>query len=353
MIIDIVLVISQGRGGLEDVLTKVSNGLIKKRHKVRIFQAYQPIYKEWIETLQEIHFYGINNNLENDNVNDLSLGYKKCMNSMGSPDIIIAAHSPVVSLICQNAISDLYDKKPKIISWIHGEPEYYGGEEWLNYSNSHIAISTDIGKKIKNIVRDNGIVYYVGNPVDTKGLKSITKPKNKMRLLYIGRLENNQKRLDVLFNGLKDLKFDWELDIIGSGEHENQLKDLAKYLKIDKNINWIGWKEDPWSFIQESSALVITSDYEGFGLVMVEALSRGLTVISTDTSGAKDIIIEGINGWIFEKGNSKELANILKEIDTGKRKLPDSNTCKDSIKKFDTDVVVDNIENIILYTYNN
>lgn len=352
MLIDIVLVFAQGRGGLEDVLTKVSNELVKRGHRVRIFQTYKPTYGEWINTLPEIHFYGMYNNLSDETMYTSALGYKTCLDNMEKPDIIIATHAPSLSFICKAAIGHLEDKKPKIISWIHSMPEYFGGEELLNNSDAHLAISSYIGEKIKKYVGDLAPIYMIGNPVDDSNFKVINQEKEKLRLLYVGRISKHEKRLDVLFKALSLLDKDWDLRIIGSGSDEIELMQLAEKLNIDENIQWMGWRDNPWDSIDNITALVLSSDFEGFPMVVPEALGRGIAVIATDCSGITDLIENGKNGWIFERGNYKQLYEILKLVKDKKVELPNQQDCINSIQEFKIDKVVDKIESAIINTYN-
>ncbi|MFL8675402.1 MULTISPECIES: glycosyltransferase [unclassified Clostridioides] len=346
MIIDIVLAYANGRGGLEEVITSISNELINKGYRVRVFQAYEPKYIEWKNTIPEMYIYGINSNIEEDDEFSLALGYRRIIDTIGIPDIIIATHAPILSLISNIAVMHLGDSKPSIISWIHGAPEYYGGGENLNYSNAHLAISEHIEEKIKSYVK--GQVYYVGNPVDIDSFDIISSNKEKLELVYIGRLENNQKRIDILFKALSLLDKPWMMRIIGNGPDEKKLKNLSKDLNIDDCIEWYGWLDKPWDYIESVTALVLTSDEEGFGLVLVEALGRGIPVISSKCDGPKDIIKNGINGWLFDKNNYSELYSILNDLQQGRIKIPSKNVCINSVNKFKVKNVVDRFESIVL-----
>ncbi len=348
MVIDIVLVYAQGRGGLEDVITTVSNKLQERGHKVRVFQAYEPEYICWKDTIPEIYFYGLNKNINEDDIYSLSYGYKKLIDIIGIPDIIIATHAPVLSLICNLSIKHLTYNKPTIISWIHGKPEYYGMCELLKYSYAHLAISNDIGDRINNYIEDKSNIYYVGNPVNLENLKLIKQDNENLNLLYIGRLNNKDKRLDILFNALKLLDKSWHLKIIGSGVDEKNLKLLATDLDIYDNIEWCGWMDKPWESVNSATALVLTSDEEGFGLVLVEALGRGIPVISSDCEGPKDIIKEFENGWMFNKGDYHCLYNILFSIQHKKLSLPKGIECVKSVRKFNVECFIDNFESILL-----
>lgn len=348
MLIDIVLEYAEGKGGLEDVIATLSRELIKRGHRVRIFQAYKPIYTKWIESLDEIYFFSDKHRMEYDDEDTLAKRYKKMILEMGEADVILATHSPKLSYICYKAVEFLKNNRPKILSWLHGNPSYYGREHLLKYADAHLAISSQIGNDIKNYAKSDKPIYYISNPVNIEGFRKINIKKDKLKLVYVGRLSNKEKRLDVMFNALNLLDFEWDLNIIGCGKDEKKLKLLAKDLGIDKNIIWHGWKDDPWQILNSATSLVLTSDTEGFGLVMVEALGRGIPVISTDTSGARDIVIDGYNGWMFNRGDFKQLSKILIDLNY-KNKLINPENCINSVQKFSTESVIDKVENILEY----
>ena len=171
MIIDIVLYYGQGRGGLEDVIAKVSRGLKNKGHRVRVFQAYRPQYIEWEEKLDEIYYYGEEipwgSYLE-----QYGNGYKKLLESMDKPNIVIATHVPLQSYICHVAVNEGSEKKTPIISWIHGPIDFYGGRNFLQYSDAHLAIGENVMEDlVKTINREK--IFVVGNPVEVKNQKII------------------------------------------------------------------------------------------------------------------------------------------------------------------------------------
>lgn len=348
MLIDIVLAYAEGKGGLEDVITTFSKELIKRGHRVRVFQGYKPKYKEWLETIDEIYFFGDKDKFENDNKESLAKNYKNMILEMGEPDVILATHSPVLSYICYKGVEFLKDKRPKILSWIHGNPVYYGGEKYLKYADAHLAISSQIGNDISKCIKQDKPIYYISNPVKLNEMKKININSEMLELVYVGRLDNDQKRIDVMFKALSLVDCDWSLDIIGSGEDEGKLKLLAKDLGIYKNIKWHGWKEDPWNVLKSATALVLTSDEEGFGLVMVEALGRGIPVISTATDGAKDIVIDRYNGYMLNKGDYTQLSKLLNELNNKNINI-NQKDCIDSVQKFSVDSVIDMVENIINY----
>ena len=74
------------------------------------------------------------------------------------------------------------------------------------------------------------------------------------------------------------------------------------------------WVKDPIPFLKESNLFVLSSDYEGFGVVITEALSVGVNVVSTDCpSGPREILNNGEFGYLCEVGNPEDLAKSIKK----------------------------------------
>lgn len=343
MLIDIVLGHAEGKGGLEDVLTTVVNGLVSKGHRIRVLQTHAPKFEPWADTIPEIYYYGQEGKVEEETVSSMQTGYTNFLKSAELPDVIIATHAPILSYICRTAIARFKPETP-VVSWLHGPPAYFGGGNFLKYSDAHFAISSSIGRTIKDIAEEQPI-YLVNNPVDINQ-NEIIRP-NALKIIFIGRLNNKEKRLDLLLRALEGVEDKWSLTCIGDGPDKNKLHELADELHINKRIRWLGWKEAPWDEIDEASVLVLPSDIEGFGLVLVEALSRGVAVISTDCDGPMDIVKDGINGWIVPKGDINKLKNLLNAIQTGVVTLPNAQQCVNSVLEYEAERVVGKLNNIL------
>ncbi|PAF18065.1 glycosyltransferase [Terribacillus saccharophilus] len=343
MLIDIVLGYAEGKGGLEDVLTTVVNGLVSKGHRIRVLQTHAPKFESWADTIPEIYYYGQEGKVEEETVSSMQTGYTNFLKSAELPDVIIATHAPILSYICRTAIARFKPDTP-VVSWLHGPPAYFGGGQFLKYSDAHFAISSSIGRTIKDIAEEQPI-YLINNPIDIKQNK-IIRP-NVLKVIFIGRLSNREKRLDLLLRALVNVQGEWSLTCIGDGPDKNMLYNLADELHINKKITWLGWKESPWDEIDEASVLVLPSDVEGFGLVLVEALSRGVAVISTDCDGPMDIVKDGINGWIVPKGDFNKIKDILNAIQSGIIKLPDEQQCVNSVLEYEAERVLDKMNDIL------
>lgn len=136
------------------------------------------------------------------------------------------------------------------------------------------------------------------------------------RVIAVGRLDY-QKGFDRLLRIWQivmqhgDLR-DWRLDIFGQGEWREKLFQLAKDLGISNSVNINAPVNDIAKEYLNSSILVMTSNYEGFPMVMIEGMTMGLPVVSFDFKcGPKDIILNNHNGIIVSDGDEAMFANKL------------------------------------------
>ena len=92
------------------------------------------------------------------------------------------------------------------------------------------------------------------------------------------------------------------------------------------------------------TALLLTSRFEGFGLVLVEAISHGIPVISSDCeTGPRDIVVEGINGYLYKPGDLKEFVEKVNGLAMGKLKVADPDEMRKTVRKFQIDTVCESI----------
>jgi UDP-D-galactose:(glucosyl)LPS alpha-1,6-D-galactosyltransferase len=190
-------------------------------------------------------------------------------------------------------------------------------------------------------------LYLVYNPVETEHREPlVARPDEQAHFMYMGRLiYDGPKSVREFICALGGVSGNWVASIIGDGEDRERLLALAKELSIDDRITWAGWQDRPWESVEPVSALVLTSESEGFPTVLTEAMSRGVTCVSSDCQGVLDIMHDGINGWVYPVGNTGALTRILKEIVSGERQLPDAAVVRASVSRFASSCVVRSITN--------
>jgi len=126
-------------------------------------------------------------------------------------------------------------------------------------------------------------------PIENKYKDIFQKPT----VINIGRLmeQKGQSHLIRAFREVKNRVNDAQLVILGVGQLEQDLKQLTKDLKLENSVHFLGWQNNPFKFLIKSKVFVLSSLYEGFGNVLVEAMACGLPVVSVDCkAGPREIL---------------------------------------------------------------
>lgn len=187
-------------------------------------------------------------------------------------------------------------------------------------------------------VLPNGITMKNNNLIEYK----------KSNFIYIGRVDNYTKNLDILFNSLNKLKGEWLLTVIGTGIDSRKYNDFVEANNLSGKVVFKGWVDEPWNYVSEAAFLILPTINEGFGLVLIEAMNRGLPVIvNRQAEGPKDIVKEHINGLIFDSTNTLEKI-MQNEIDNSIGVNFNKDEVRKSIKDFDIDVVGQSFYNEII-----
>lgn len=169
---------------------------------------------------------------------------------------------------------------------------------------------------------------------------------NAKRVLAVGRLDY-QKGFDRLIEIWESIKCNpisagWRLDIFGQGEWWERLKSMIKKKGLSDSVTINVPTDCINKEYAESSLLVMTSHYEGFPMVMVEAMSAGLPVVTFDYKcGPKDIINNGINGVIVNDGDNKAFVNaVLALMDDSKRRKIMGQEARKVVSRYSEDRVM-------------
>ncbi|WCT08803.1 glycosyltransferase family 4 protein [Proteus mirabilis] len=131
--------------------------------------------------------------------------------------------------------------------------------------------------------------------------------------ISVGRL-TDQKGFDMLLRAWKkvlDERKDWTLKIIGSGSNEDFLKKLAEDLNINSHIIWVKHSDNIIEHYKSAALYIMSSRFEGLPMVLLEAASMGVPIVSFDCDTGPREIIKDNTGWLCEDGNIDALANTL------------------------------------------
>ena len=168
--------------------------------------------------------------------------------------------------------------------------------------------------------KDKKSILVRTSTISFKDIKSPKKlNKEKISLIFVGRLEKEKNPdLSVLITAkLKEKGYNVYLNLVGDGNLRRKIEKIVNDLKLNETTKIFGWireKNVLFEIIRNSDILVFTSKPgEGLGLVIVEAVSQGLPVIATRCGGPEEIIENGINGYLIEYTNEKEIIDRFAE----------------------------------------
>lgn len=177
-----------------------------------------------------------------------------------------------------------------------------------NHSDLYMILSPSFIEKFKRFTRISNLskLVVLTNPLTINTDNYIYSAKNKQKeIIYVGRIDYNQKRVNRIIDIWKELedKFpDWKLSIIGDGPYREKIEQQTKELNLSQ-VYFEGFKK-PEIYYKRASILLLTSEYEGFPLVLAECMSYGVVpVVYGSYSAVYDIIENNINGIIVQPQN--------------------------------------------------
>lgn len=268
--------------------------------------------------------------------------------------------------ISTKIISGLEVKKK--IAWIHTNMNEYnwykkyflGYKDELNaYRNYNkiICVSNTCKNSFLHLYGDEfkERVVTIYNPINyndiliksKEEISDIDIDEKQKYLCFIGRLEP-EKGIDRLINCIKELKnFNFTLLIIGDGSLKEVIVNKIRENKLENKIKLLGFKENPYKYMNISNIIVSPSFFEGFSLITAEALILNKVILATDSGGPTELLNNGDYGIVCE--NTEEgLLEGLKEILTNEDKyFHYQNVDKHIINEFEIKTVIKRIEEIL------
>lgn len=238
-------------------------------------------------------------------------------------DIIIGVHAPLAARLA-TLKKDL--PKAKLIGWLHNSYEALFGEDSHYYIGAkrkrHYIYQF---RKLDDVVllcHHDADCYYQYDPkfhptviYNPLTLKSGNPSQgNSKRFLTVGRFTPLHKGIDLLieaFHLFAQKNHDWMLDIIGEGKEEPKYRALINKYKLEDRITIHPFTNQIQDYYSNAQVYVLSSRWEGMPLVLVEAMSHGLPIVTSDLPVCREIL--GDFGLYFENGNIEDLAQRLEE----------------------------------------
>lgn len=251
---------------------------------------------------------------------------------------IVHSHTSLGGAIARIATFFFIKRKFKTIHTVHayGADEYTRQPWWLIFfiiekifdlvTDRYITPSkftANYGIKIKLFKREKvKIIYNSLNQPDNVSItggsiRSDLKIKNNdLMFLFCGRLEE-QKGLFVLLAAWKIFVVknkNCKLVIVGQGSQEQNLKSFVKTNHLNDSIVFTGWSNEVDKYYASANVFVMTSIWESFGLVFLDAMRHKLPIIASDTQGIPEVVKNGITGLLCPVNDPLEIVQNLNKL---------------------------------------
>lgn len=185
-----------------------------------------------------------------------------------------------------------------------------------NYSDALVVLSEYYVPEILKLLdlKSSDKITAISNPLPNRSDSHLCK-KNKI-VIWVGRMELEAKRPDriiKIWEKIGSISKDWKLYMVGDGTLKTCLEDYCWKRNIN-NVIFTG-RTNPIPFYKKANILCLTSTYEGFGIVLTEALQHNVIPIAFDSYGAiHDIIINEKTGFLIEPFNLQQYADCLSKM---------------------------------------
>lgn len=214
----------------------------------------------------------------------------------------------------------------------------------------YVAISEEVRKNIINLLKvSNKNTYLIYNGVNLDKFKLFKRNLEKipMNIIAIGRLTKakNYENLLTAFKYLLDKLNNNgsmlpKLNIVGDGELRETLIQLVSDLKIANYVEFYGSRNDIPNLLAKSDIYVMSSEWEGLSISLIEAVASGIPIVATDAGSNYEIIENEINGLLVPIKQPVLLANaIYRLLEDPRLRTVLSNNCSSKINKFEIDSV--------------
>lgn len=376
----LLMVPSLGMGGMERMLVNIANLLVQRNYKVTVLNLSFDD-KAIVENLDKrvqysnqvcpIKFFAHAKIKDwvNGNVRLLPYKYWTKMHSAkylhrkyvkDDFDTEVAFYTGYSVKIISGA-----PKTCKKIFWLHGEAWIMDGmiqgfwrqktaEKVYKSYDQIICVSKRIEKDFYKRFGKDCNVATISNFNDIERIRTQAKCKNELQknaftFVSVGRVDNENKGFDRVLDATKKLNEEgylFHVWIVGDGVDLLKLKQQKEEQKLDNVVFW-GQQENPYQFMNMADVFVCSSHYEGYGLVVSEALILGKPVISTNVSGPAEILNDGKYGMLVENTTEGIYQGMKRFLDFPELVLEYQQKAKERMPFFEPDTIVKQIEEVL------
>lgn len=286
---------------------------------------------------------------------------------------LVHVHTPVAAFLTRLACRKM--RKVNLLYTAHGFHFFKGAplKNWLIY----FPLEKIAARWTDGLITMNNEDFYLAKKLRLRGKQSLYKVhgigvdlntfspqtlKHKMNLrkeygyslndfilIYVGEL-SYRKNQDLLIKAISKLKnklTNLKLLLVGDGDYLNDYKKMVEQLELEQMVEFLGYRKDVHKLMALSDIAISTSRQEGLPVNVMEAMATGLPLIVTNCRGNRDLVSNGVNGFLIEVDNVESCSLAIKKLyysEDIRRKFSEKN--KEIIQIYSMNNVIEEMKNI-------
>lgn len=304
-------------GGIEEWTKQIVNCLCDKNYNVNI------IYSGNIQYANKKYIYVKLSEDIDEKLNNIK-GIVNCILENNTKILITSHPDELLKAAC---VLKYLKHDIKIICVIHEgiESNYKDYQKYDKYIDIYMGVSIDICEGLENSGINKSKIFHMTCPVNfidkyEKKRNYTLNKENPIQIGYAGRIEIEQKRMDLLIKlilELERLNINYNFNIAGDGSYKNQMQLMINKNGLNEKVRFLGRidRKDIYKFWQSNDICVNIADYEGRSISIMEAMVNGAVPIVTRTSGIKEDIHNGVEGFYVNIGDYESMAKKIQQLE--------------------------------------
>lgn len=220
------------------------------------------------------------------------------LKTIGQPDLVLSNLYPVDFILSKSALKNMHfvihNTTSKELDSSNSESKKIANMLSIYNEKSCISVSDGVEKDLLELMDSEIESRVIHNPVDMKFVCDSSddfSPELPPYIIHVGKFKK-AKRHDVLLRAYAHSKVEQPLVLIGKGPLEESIKALAEELGISDKVLFLGFKGNPYPYIKNAELMVVSSDFEGFSIAILEAVALSTPIISTDCPSGPNELLE-------------------------------------------------------------
>ncbi|PWQ94629.1 glycosyltransferase [Leucothrix arctica] len=217
---------------------------------------------------------------------------------IGQPSLILSNLYPVDFILSQSALENIHfvihNTTSKELGCNDSDTSSIDNTLAIYDNKSCVSVSDGVEQDLLTIMKGDIESRVIHNPVDIDLVRDTAlefTPEQVPYILHIGKFKE-AKRHDILLRAYAHSQVEYPLVLIGKGPLEEEIRALSTELGIAEKVLFLGFKSNPYPYINNAELMVVSSDFEGFSIAILEAVALTTPIVSTDCPSGPNELLE-------------------------------------------------------------